>query len=299
MSFTATYEDGTTGSVIPSSYTPTSFGDTAGTQTVTFSFAGTDITVDVDYDVVAPVLDSLEITGSLTNTQYLTDAPDLTGLTIKAVYDNGDEVTLSASDVVVTPSVWTYSATAATATVPASLNLTISYTDDGVTETSTIEGVTVHGKTEYTLPLGQEGAVYYDGFSFTYPTTSAFPMTGPASLFMSGATPAAGDWVSLTFSEDDYENDTLVDGQKFMGYVGDYGVDTTEWGFNADGESGQGRMNGYKLAITGEATASTGGTAVVAFGPLLNAISAQTGYKRSDIDSTDPGFRVYTCNFTV
>ena len=67
LSFTATYSDGTTGSVVPSSYTPTSFGDTAGTQTVTFSFAGTDITVDVDYDVEAA---GLMVTGiSVSGTQ--------------------------------------------------------------------------------------------------------------------------------------------------------------------------------------------------------------------------------------
>ena len=98
LSFTATYDDGTTGSVVPSSYTPTSFGDTAGTQTVTFSFEGTDITVDVDYDVEAatPVLTGLSISGTWTNTnQYVNRNVDTTGLTILAHYSDGTTDTLS------------------------------------------------------------------------------------------------------------------------------------------------------------------------------------------------------------
>ena len=96
MSFTATYEDGTTGSVVPSSYTPTSFGDTAGTQTVTFSFEGTDITVDVDYDVEAVTLTGLSISGDWTNTnQYVNRNVDTTGLTINALYSDGTTSSLA------------------------------------------------------------------------------------------------------------------------------------------------------------------------------------------------------------
>lgn len=98
LSFTATYDDGTTGSVVPSSYTPTSFGDTAGTQTVTFSFEGTDITVDVDYDVAAPapVLTGLSISGDWTNTnQYVNRNVDTTGLTINALYSDGTTSSLA------------------------------------------------------------------------------------------------------------------------------------------------------------------------------------------------------------
>ena len=103
LSFTATYSDGTTGSVIPSSYTPTSFGDTVGTQTVTFSFEGTDITVDVDYDVEAatPVeVTSLTFTGTLTNPQIAGDAPDFTGLTFTYGLSNGQSVVFEGNAVV-------------------------------------------------------------------------------------------------------------------------------------------------------------------------------------------------------
>lgn len=98
LSFTATYDDGTTGSVVPSSYTPTSFGDTAGTQTVTFSFEGTDITVDVDYDVEAPipVLTGLSISGDWTHfNQYVNRPVDTTGLTILAEYSDGTTSSLA------------------------------------------------------------------------------------------------------------------------------------------------------------------------------------------------------------
>ena len=91
LSFTATYDDESTGSVIPSSYTPTSFGDTVGTQTVTFSFEGTDITVDVDYDVEALTLVSISISGTPA-TQRAFTAIDTTGLTVTANYNNGTHV---------------------------------------------------------------------------------------------------------------------------------------------------------------------------------------------------------------
>ena len=85
--------------MIPSSYTPTSFGDTAGTQTVTFSFEGTDITVDVDYDVQAAAT-GFEVTGTLA-TQYQNRNVDTTGLSY--TYDG---VAVDPSDVTVSPASW-------------------------------------------------------------------------------------------------------------------------------------------------------------------------------------------------
>ena len=88
--------------MIPSSYTPTSFGDTAGTQTVTFSFEGTDITVDVDYDVQSAAT-GFEVTGTLA-TQYQNRNVDTTGLSY--TYDG---VAVDPSDVTVSPATWTAS----------------------------------------------------------------------------------------------------------------------------------------------------------------------------------------------
>lgn len=293
LSFTAEYSDGTTGSVIPSSYTPASFGDTAGTQTVTFSFEGTDITVDVDYTVSEPVpvtLESLSVTGSLTNAQYLTDAPDLTGLTLKAVYSDASERTLSASDVTVSPAVYTYSASLANAVVPTTQDLTISYTEDNVTVTSGVDDVVVHGKTEYTLPLNQAGSVYYDGFDMVGENVS---YGGPSNLFVDSQTFQVGDFFNTVFDEDAYDNDTVIDGQKFMSYLTDYGVDAPEWGAIWT----TGRIQSVKAAITGEGTAASGGTAVIVIAPLVNAITAATGYKKSDLDLTQA--HIYRLNLTV
>ena len=99
LSFTATYDDGTTGSVIPSSYTPTSFGDTVGTQTVTFSFEGTDITVDVDYDVEAATVtvEGISLTED-TGTQTVGQAVDYSGMTFELSLSTGETDSLSGSD---------------------------------------------------------------------------------------------------------------------------------------------------------------------------------------------------------
>lgn len=131
LSFTATYSDGTTGSVVPSSYTPTSFGDTAGTQTVTFSFAGTDITVEVDYDVEAasPVLTGLTSGGDWSNTQYVAESVDPTGLTFTASYSDGTTDVVSPQSHIPT----TWGDTVGTQTC------TFSYTEDEVTVTCDVE----------------------------------------------------------------------------------------------------------------------------------------------------------------
>lgn len=102
LSFTATYDDGTTGSVVPSSYTPTSFGDTAGTQTVTFSFEGTDITVDVDYDVEASIvgtITSLTITGTATGPNERGEKPNFTGFTFTFGLEGGESIVKTGAEI--------------------------------------------------------------------------------------------------------------------------------------------------------------------------------------------------------
>ena len=410
LSFTATYDDGTTGSVIPSSYTPTSFGDTVGTQTVTFSFEGTDITVDVDYDVESrpsaltvtsisisgtptnaqqlgqfvdytgctftyglsdgttivkqgndgtmvegvplcitygegfnyeaprpewadtsetlvtvrvatendeswwvdegyevpdpapsttfdfaveePVLDSLEITGSLTNTQYLTGSPDLTGLTIKAVYDNGDKVTLSLSDpnLDVSPATYTYT----TGSLPTSTDLTISYTDGEVTATSGVQNVEVHGKTEYDLPIDEANVAYYDGF--TVYNQDNCPGIGDLA---GGAEVSIGDHVHLIFTEDAWDNGTTIGISDIMALVPSYGVDMSNFGAFGEGDGNNYKVDYYKMGLTGEGTAETGVSIVVALAPLTRVIDVQTGYSKADLDMTDSLARVYKLNVAV
>lgn len=299
LSFTATYDDGTTGSVVPSSYTPTSFGDTAGTQTVTFSFEGTDITVGVDYAVeepVVPVLESLEVTGSLTNTQYYGEAPDLTGLTVRAVYDNGDKETLDVSDLTISPATWTLPETVTA--VPFEDDLAISYTEGDITVNSGVNDVAIHGKSSYTLSLNQAATVYFDGFEIPeWTQQSDVSMTGAGDLFMQSATPQVGDWVFLQFDQSAYENDTVVDGQTFMGYVSDYGVDAQNWAYSVGGVGSNLGVVHTTASITGQGTAQSGGVCYNVTGKLVNAITASTGYKLSDISTTDR--HVNTITFTV
>ena len=155
--------------MIPSSYTPTSFGDTAGTQTVTFSFEGTDITVDVDYDVQSGsvVLTGLNITGTPA-IQYVGEAPDLTGLTFKAVYSDTSEEPVDVADIAVSPATWTEAGSA---------TLTCSYTEDETTVSDTVSvevqsavptvtSLDVQGRCSGTNQVG--GSEDYSGLSFVF-----------------------------------------------------------------------------------------------------------------------------------
>lgn len=301
LSFTVTKKDGTTASVSPQTLTPTTWGDTVGTQTCTFTYTdGYDsVSCEVEANVQAlpePVLESLEVTGSLTNTQYYGEAPDLTGLTVKAVYDNGDKETLDVSDLTISPATWTLPGTVTV--VPFEDDLTISYTEEDVTVTSGVDNVAIHGKSSYTIPLDTAAIVYYDGFSIPEWTQEGdVSITGAASLFTQSATPQVGDWVFLQFDQSAYENDTTVDGTAFMGYVSDFGVDPSNWAPHV-GAVGEGYGMQYSTAaITGEGTTQSSGTAYNVAGKLVNAITGSTGYKLSDISTTDR--HVTSVTFTV
>lgn len=121
LTFEATYEDGTTGSVTPTSCTPSVWGE-PGTETITFNFADTDVTCDVEGESIAPTptLTSLTYTGTLTNDQFVGSAPDLTGLTFTAHYSD------STLDQEVTPT----SVLPATYAEAGSATVTAAYTDE-------------------------------------------------------------------------------------------------------------------------------------------------------------------------
>ena len=125
----ATYSDGTSGSVTYASYSPSVWGETAGTQTVTFSFADTDVICEVEATIEeSVVLSGLSITGTPA-AQYVGQAPDLTGLTFKAVYSDTSEEPVDVADIAVSPATW---AEAGSAT------LTCSYTEDETTVSDTV-----------------------------------------------------------------------------------------------------------------------------------------------------------------
>ena len=91
MTFEATYDDESTGSVTPASCSPSVWGE-AGTETITFSFAGTDVTCEVVGEAIAPVVvpTGVTITGTWTNDSQIANADiDYAGLTFTVNYSDG------------------------------------------------------------------------------------------------------------------------------------------------------------------------------------------------------------------
>lgn len=111
---------------------PETWGETIGEQTATFSYTEAGITVSAEKEatVVLDVPASLAITGTLTNAQTVSTAPDITGLTATATYLSGKTADVTAN-VTVSPAL--YGETAGTET------LTLSYTEGGATVSDSIE----------------------------------------------------------------------------------------------------------------------------------------------------------------
>ena len=130
LSFTVTKIDGTTASVSPQTLTPTTWGDTAGTQTCTFTYNdGYDsVSCEVEATVIAKALTSLAYSGTF-GTQTLGSAPDLTGITFTAHYNDSTlDHEVDDGDITVSPATWAESG---------SQTLTMSYTDEYGTASTT------------------------------------------------------------------------------------------------------------------------------------------------------------------
>lgn len=107
-----------------------------GSGTLSFacdSVPSSSVTVNIimiDAIIVSSVtLSSLTVSGSWTNEQHAGEAPDITGLSFRAVFNDGSTSSISSSDISVSPSTWRYPAGTQTAT--------FSYTYNGVTKTAT------------------------------------------------------------------------------------------------------------------------------------------------------------------
>ena len=164
LTFTASYNNGTTATIASTNInvSPNAWGAT-GTQTATFSYTENGITKTTTKSVdVTKKLSSLSVSGSWSNTQWTNTAPDTTGLTFTANYNNGTSATVTPS---ISPSTWSGTAGSQTAT--------FSYAENGITKTTTksatvvrkLTGLSVGGswsKIQYT-----NQAVDYTGLSFT------------------------------------------------------------------------------------------------------------------------------------
>lgn len=103
LSFTVTKIDGTTASVSPQTLTPTTWGDTVGTQTCTFTYSdGYDsVSCDVEANVLAEtiVITSLEVTGKPTAPQVNGGSPSFTGMTFTFGLSNEQSVVKTGAEI--------------------------------------------------------------------------------------------------------------------------------------------------------------------------------------------------------
>lgn len=167
LTFTATYADGTRGTVNSNdvNVSPITWNvKTSEAQRVTFTYTvkgttqSTESTVGVGID-----LERLEVSGDWSNVQFYGTTPDLAGLTFTAYYNDDSSGQVPPGQISVSPSTWSGLGTQ---------TATFSYTDGDVTKATTkdatvvrkLTGLTVGPwiKTQYT---GQ--AVDYTGMTFT------------------------------------------------------------------------------------------------------------------------------------
>lgn len=96
----ATYEDESTGSVTPASCSPSVWGE-AGTETITFSFEGTDVTCEVVGEAISPVITvvSITVSGSEGAAQPNDEQPDFTGYTFTFGLDNGQSIVKTGAEI--------------------------------------------------------------------------------------------------------------------------------------------------------------------------------------------------------
>lgn len=98
LSFTVTKKDGTTASVSPQTLTPTTWGDTAGTQTCTFTYSdGYDsVSCEVEATVLAEELSSIAVSGTPVS-PIENGLVNATGLTVTATYNSGRTANVTSS----------------------------------------------------------------------------------------------------------------------------------------------------------------------------------------------------------
>ncbi|MCB7388694.1 bacterial Ig-like domain-containing protein, partial [Bariatricus massiliensis] len=133
---TASYSDNTSKKVTDVTYSPDENTPLTTDDTkITVNYTEKDITVETEIPVTvtARVLDKLVITGEAKKDYKEGESFDPTGLTVTAVYDNGDEEVIDLADCTIAPDPLT----------EADTKVTISYTEDGETKSADYEGLTV------------------------------------------------------------------------------------------------------------------------------------------------------------
>lgn len=317
LTFTATYDNGDTASVSPQAHTPTTWGDTAGTQTCTFSYTegGITKTCDVEATVLAVELDSITISvasgGHRLRAQAYA-AVNTQDQIVTAHYTDGStaDVTADATCVSQTTNTDHWGSALVLNTdhwINTKDNYLWSYTEDGVTKTATLDAGFLRGQYEANtasdaIELTNTANEYVTFNVTTFPVQEDYVFTDPydgssGGYLIEGAT--AGDWVWMSFTKDQYDNDTAVTISTFAGLIPAVGAVTGDavgapaWGNYVTSTD----YNHYQVgcnAVDGNATETLPVHIVNVFGKLTNNIDPAVGIKKSDFISTgDAAYKTY------
>lgn len=298
LSFTVTKIDGTTASVSPQTLTPTTWGDTAGTQTCTFTYSdGYDsVSCEVEATVLAVVATGITVSGTPA-TQRAFTATNATGLTVTASYNDGHSENVTSeiagwdnsqnntetwgNCLVYDTDHWVYDVQTYT--------LDCSYGDfEASSSASRLHGTVPAGTaTEITNTAGEY--VTLDTHSLS---SIAEPWNGdmdnPGGYLIDGATAGTNAWMCFTKAQ--YTNDTPIvfepaadpDGNSFMEIAGLMGPDTEgsslvpAFGIYETNDV----LRTFAVSLTGEGTDDS--EFVFVFGQLDNAVDPAVGIKKSD-----------------
>ena len=244
---------------------------------------------------VTRTLDHLTITGDFTNEQIRGTAPDLTGLTIKAVYDDESEETLTSDDYSISPATWPLGN-------PDNLGqarVTVSYTEDGVTKTAYKQPTLHYSTAAQELQVGQYGHIYYDF------TSDDFQRTWKAanSILQNGV--SQGDWLEVELPDSYYQDGTTYGPAALQADIAQYGVVQNssgtintdgyipEWGFYTDHQNLDESYHGVSIGpLDPQVTPpATDNIVHILIGQAANSIAPGTGWKLSDLDPN--GLRHY------
>lgn len=144
LTFKANYDDGSFTYVTPE-YTPTTWSNEIGEQTVTFYYAENGITVVAEKTAnVVPKLVSLEVMGDWANPCFANKPVDISSLTFKANYNNESSKTVTPS---YTPTTWS--------STEGEQTITFSYTENGITATAKKSAI-IYQEVEYLESTGTQ-----------------------------------------------------------------------------------------------------------------------------------------------
>lgn len=306
--------------------------DATGTQTVTYTVSDLtgywsglgyivpDPAPTAQYTYTFPaVLDHIELVGDLTHTnQDRGSTPDASGVTVKAVYSDESEVTLTSEDYTVSAAPvdgqgkWAYGN-------PNNLTrgtITFSYTEGDVTQTATKRPM-LHYPVEQSLSANEAGHVYFDmdpeWYTGTISGTSHARLKDVTDYFQGNC--QVGDIVALPFLADDYDNDTpqtMASLGPYITAMGGYTSDESgtintpgfvpKWACEAKWEDGEFVLNKCysAVSINGNAQTAQGFDVMYVIGKLT-AVDTTNGYKKSDLTLSDDDFKgaEYLVHITV